>query len=117
MSGTTWRATGLLFENCNCQLVCPGHMSFKQLCTHERCIGTWAVHIEEGRYGDVALDGLNIVIFWNSPQHMIAGGWTLMFLVGDRVGSCRIWAVDACRESFGLTPLRCHVRLRPVGIL
>ena len=51
MSGTAWRLNGTLIENCNCTLVCPGHMSFKQLCTHERCIGAWGVRIEEGRYG------------------------------------------------------------------
>ncbi len=31
MSVTVWRAKGLLFENSNCQLVCPGHMSFRIL--------------------------------------------------------------------------------------
>lgn len=46
--GKKWWAKGLLFENCNCQVVCPGHVSFKQLCTHERCLGHWSIHIEEG---------------------------------------------------------------------
>jgi len=94
MSDTAWRAKGLLFENCNCQLVCPGHMSFKQLCTHERCVGAWAVHIEEGRYGDVALDGLDIAIFWDSPQHMIAGGWTEMFFVGEQADRAQREALE-----------------------
>lgn len=94
MSVMAWRAKGLLFENCNCQVVCPGHMSFRQLCTHERCIGAWAVHIEEGRYGDVALDGRNIVIFWNSPQHMIAGGWTEMFFVGEQADRAQREALE-----------------------
>ncbi|HEY7586717.1 MAG TPA: DUF1326 domain-containing protein [Candidatus Deferrimicrobiaceae bacterium] len=93
-SVTAWRAIGLLFENCNCQLVCPGHISFKQLCTHERCIGAWAIHIEEGRYGDVVLDGLDIVIVWDSPQHMIAGGWTELFLVGEQAGHAQREALE-----------------------
>jgi hypothetical protein len=94
MSGIPWRAKGLLFENCNCTLVCPGHMSFKQLCTHERCIGAWGVRIEEGRYGDVTLDGLDIAIFWNSPQHMIAGGWTTMSFVTDRTDEAQRGAIE-----------------------
>jgi hypothetical protein len=94
MSGTVWRAKGLLFENCNCQVVCPGHMSFRQLCTHERCIGAWAIHIEEGRCGDVALDGLDIVIFWDSPQHMIAGGWTEMFFFGEQADRAQREALE-----------------------
>jgi len=93
-SVTAWRANGLLFENCNCQLVCPGHMSFRQLCTHERCIGAWAIHIEEGRHGDVALDGLDVVIFWDSPQHMIAGGWTELFFVGEQAGQSQREALE-----------------------
>lgn len=93
MSGTSWWVKGQLIENCNCTSVCPGHMSFKQLCTHERCIGAWGVRIEEGRYGEVILDGLDAVIFWDSPQHMIAGGWTVLSLVSDR-------ADEAQRDAF-----------------
>jgi hypothetical protein len=59
-------------------------MSFKQLCTYERCIGHWAVHIEEGRYGEVALDGQNAVILYDTPQHMITGGWTEVFYLDER---------------------------------
>lgn len=84
MAAPTWWARGTLFENCNCQLLCPGHLSFKQLCTHERCLGAWALHVEEGRHGDVSLDGLNSVILWDSPRHMIAGSWTTAFFLDDR---------------------------------
>ena len=38
----TWWARGLIFENCSCTLVCPGHVHFSQPCTHERCVGYWA---------------------------------------------------------------------------
>ncbi len=31
-----WWARGLLFENCSCAVVCPGHFHFSQKCTHER---------------------------------------------------------------------------------
>ncbi len=78
---TPWRARGLLFENCSCQIVCPGHMHFDQLCTHERCIGYWAIRIDEGRYGDVVLDGLCAVIAFDSPQRMISGNWTEVVII------------------------------------
>ena len=75
--GTTpWHARGLLFENCTCQLVCPGHMHFSQACTHDRCIGYWAVRVDEGCYGDVPLAGLRAFVGFDSPQHMIEGNWT-----------------------------------------
>lgn len=78
-----WRANGLLFENCNCQLVCPGHVHFSQFCTHERCIGYWAIRIDEGQFGNVALAGLKAVIAYTSPQHMIDGGWTEVIIIDD----------------------------------
>ena len=79
-----WWIKGLLFENCNCQLLCPAHLSFKQWCTHERCVGHWALHIDEGRYGETVLDNLNVVILYNAPQHMITGGWTEVFYIDQR---------------------------------
>lgn len=83
MNGQNWWAKGLIFENCNCQLVCPGHMHFDQLCTHERCIGYWAIRIDSGQYGDVSLAGLRAVIAFDTPQHMISGGWTEMILIDE----------------------------------
>lgn len=76
-----WHARGLLFENCNCQLVCPGHMHFEQLCTHERCRGYWAIRVDEGAFGDVALAGARALVVFDCPQRMISGGWTEAIIV------------------------------------
>jgi len=81
-----WWAKGLLFENCNCQLLCPAHLSFKQRCEHERCVGHWAIHIRDGRYGGLALDGFNAFIVNDSPQLMISGGWTQAVYIDARAG-------------------------------
>lgn len=78
-----WRATGLLFENCTCQLVCPGHMHFSQACTHERCRGYWAIRVDEGRFGDVVLDGARAVVAFDAPQRMIEGGWTEVVILDE----------------------------------
>ena len=80
-AGVAWHASGLLFENCNCQIVCPGHMHFDQLCTHERCIGYWAVRVDEGRFGDVPLAGLKAVVAFDSPPRMISGDWTEVLII------------------------------------
>lgn len=79
-----WWVKGLMFENCNCQLLCPGHLSFRQRCTHERCTGFWAFHIDEGRQGTVALGGLNAVIVCSVPQVMISGEWTQAIYLDER---------------------------------
>jgi hypothetical protein len=74
---TEWWAKGLLFENCNCQIVCPGHFHFSQLCTHERCIGYWGINFQEGDFGGVSLAGLNAIIIYDTPQHMASGNWII----------------------------------------
>jgi hypothetical protein len=83
MSHPNWWAKGLLFENCTCQLVCPGHIHFGQLCTHERCVGYWAIRIDDGRFGDVPLAGLRAVIAFDGPQHMIEGNWTEVLVIDE----------------------------------
>jgi hypothetical protein len=73
---TPWHASGLLFESCNCTVVCPGHTHFSQNCTHERCAGFWAVRVDEGAWGEVSLAGVRAVVAYESPRRMIDGGWT-----------------------------------------
>ncbi len=79
----SWWAKGLLFENCSCQLVCPGHMRFDQLCTHERCRGYWAFRFDEGEVDGVELSGRRAVVAYDSPQRMADGGWTQILLLDE----------------------------------
>jgi hypothetical protein len=58
-------------------------MHFEQLCTHERCLGYWAIRVDEGRYGDVALDGSRAVVAFDSPQKMASGGWTEVLIIDE----------------------------------
>ena len=80
-TSTSWFARGLIFENCSCTLVCPGHMHFSQLCTHERCKGYWAMRIDEGELGGVALGGTRALVAFDTPQRMIDGGWTQTIII------------------------------------
>lgn len=89
-----WRAKGLIFENCNCQFVCPGHMHFDQLCTHERCVGYWAIRIDEGALGEVPLDGIRAVIAYDSPRHMIEGNWTEVIVIDQSASPSQRRAVE-----------------------
>ena len=81
-----WWARGLLFENCGCQLVCPGHLHFQQLCTHNRCLGYWAIRFDEGEYTGVTLVGMKAVIAYDAPKRMIDGGWTEVIII-DKTAS------------------------------
>jgi hypothetical protein len=80
---SSWRATGLIFENCSCTLICPGHMHFSQNCTHERCKGYWAIRIDAGDFHGVPLGGTRAVIAFDCPQRMIDGGWVETIIIDD----------------------------------
>jgi hypothetical protein len=94
-----WHARGLLFENCNCQLVCPGHMHFSQACTHERCLGYWALRIDEGAYGEVPLCGVKALIAFDSPQHMIEGNWTEVIIIDEAATPAQRDAVETILQG------------------
>lgn len=81
--GEGWWARGLLFENCRCQIVCPGHVHFNQLCTYDPCLGHWTIRIDAGEYDGVSLAGLKAVILFESPQRMIDGGWTQVIIIDE----------------------------------
>jgi hypothetical protein len=55
----TWRAKGDWFDVCRCNVPCP--CSWAEPPDDDFCEGVLVWHIREGRYGDVALDGLNVV--------------------------------------------------------
>ncbi len=78
---TNWWARGLLFENCSCQLVCPGHLHFEQECTYDRCLGYWALRVDEGTFDTVSLDGVKAVVAFNSPKRMLDGGWKQRIII------------------------------------
>jgi len=41
-------------------------------------------HIESGRYGEVALDGLNVFVVLHAPGVMADGGWSVATYVDER---------------------------------
>ena len=56
-----WHAKGEWFDVCRCNVPCP--CSWAQAPDDDYCDGVLVWHIREGRYGDVSLDGLNVVAF------------------------------------------------------
>jgi hypothetical protein len=90
-----WWARGLIFENCSCTLVCPGHMHFSQNCTHERCLGYWALRFDEGAFGDVSLAGVRALITFDCPQRMIDGNWTEALFIDESASRAQRHAVES----------------------
>ncbi|NNM34912.1 MAG: DUF1326 domain-containing protein [Gemmatimonadetes bacterium] len=90
----TWWAEGLLFENCNCTSVCPGHVHFSQACTHEVCHGFWAVRFSGGTVDGQDLAGMTAVLVYESPQVMIEGGWRQVMIISDDASPAQVTALD-----------------------
>lgn len=55
-----WHASGDWFDACKCDVPCP--CSFAQRPTYGECDGVLVWHVRDGRYGDVLLDGLNVLM-------------------------------------------------------
>ena len=89
-----WWAEGLLFENCNCTAVCPGHIHFSQSCTHERCLGYWAIRVEAGELEGVELAGVEAVIVYDAPSVMVEGGWSQRIVVAERASAEQATALE-----------------------
>jgi hypothetical protein len=68
---------------------------FDQLCTEQRCVGYWAIRFAEGEIDGVTLDGVDAVIAYDSPQHMIEGNWTEVLIVDDRAAEAQRAGVEA----------------------
>lgn len=54
-----WWMRGDWFDVCSCDIACP--CEFAQPPTNNRCEGVLAYHVREGVYGDIRLDGLNVL--------------------------------------------------------
>ena len=66
-----WHAKGDWFDVCKCSIPCP--CSFAQAPTFEDCNGVLVWHVREGRYGDVEIDGLNVLALGAFKGNVWAG--------------------------------------------
>lgn len=72
MAGVSkWHVQGDWFDTCNCSVPCP--CTFAQPPTTGECEGILAWHIRKGRYGDVHLDGLNVMALGAFKGNLWAG--------------------------------------------
>jgi hypothetical protein len=66
-----WHVAGDWFDVCRCDIPCP--CEFAQAPTNNYCEGVLAWHIGEGHYGDVRLDGLNLIALESFEGNLWAG--------------------------------------------
>lgn len=77
-----WNLRGHVILACNCDYGCP--CNFNGLPTTGKCEGNWNWHVEDGRYGDVALDGLTVGVAVNWPGAIHEGNGEALVIVDER---------------------------------
>ncbi len=92
-----WRVKGIYFEACNCDSICPCYSAHPP--TYGYCEGNCAWHIAEGKYGDVALDGLNVIMVQRTDGFMRVTPWQCWFYLDDRATDAQF---DALKSIFAL---------------
>jgi hypothetical protein len=70
-----WTLAGDVLENCSCDVVCPGHFTFRNKCTHDYCRAVWAFRIRNGSMDGTDLSDLSAIIVGATPPYMIDGDW------------------------------------------
>ncbi len=78
----TYYLNGHYFESCNCLGVCP--CLLLQPPTEGYCEAFPSWHIEEGRLGDVRLDGLNVAVWLRTPGSLTEGNWRIALYIDER---------------------------------
>ncbi len=77
---------------CNCDYGCP--CNFNGLPTHGNCEGHWTWHVEDGRFGDVSLAGLNFTVTVKWPGAIHEGNGHALILVDDRADDDQRAAIE-----------------------
>ena len=106
----SWKIVGSYFESCNCDVACP--CIFLNPPTSGDCTLLVAWHIEQGRFGQIDLDGLNALLAVYSPAgHMLEVKWKVALYVDERANQdqrdalTQIFSGQAGGHLAGLAPL------------
>ena len=77
-----WSLAGSYFEACNCEVACP--CVFLSAPSHGDCTVLLAWHIEQGRFGETPVDGLNVALAIHAPGHMLQTKWDVALYLDER---------------------------------
>ena len=80
-----WQINGEYFETCSCDYLCPcipSNLAGRP--TEGWCVFAFVQHIDQGRYDNVQLDGLNFVVIGRTPEEMGKGNWTVGVITDER---------------------------------
>jgi hypothetical protein len=85
---TNWSLTGEYFETCSCDVVCPCEISPKGFMQADPdngyCNVVLVFHLNEGKFGDVNLSNLNVIMAARAVGPMAGGNWTVAAYLDER---------------------------------
>jgi len=99
---TNWMMKGQVVISCNCDYGCPCNVNGRP--TSGKCEGGWTWHVEQGSYGDLRLDGLNIGLYANWPAAIHEGNGIATCLVDERADEQQRTALRGLLEGTGGGP-------------
>ena len=94
---TKWFMKGTLLGACSCDWGCP--CSFDAPPTRGFCEGTYVWHIEDGRFGDVPLNGLVWAWVGTSPAAMHLGNVRSLILADEKADPAQRIALATIGEG------------------
>ncbi len=81
----SWKIEGTYFESCNCEVACP--CIFLSDPTDGQCDALVAWHIDKGKFDDVPLDGLNVMLAVHSGGNMAQVKWDAAVYLDERANA------------------------------
>lgn len=96
-TAVTWHLRGTVLVACNCDYGCP--CNFNARPTAGDCEGGWIWHVEDGRYGDVRLDGLNASLMADWPGAIHEGNGAALILIDERANEAQRGALSCLLDG------------------
>ena len=106
MAKESWQLSGDYFETCSCDYLCPClPTNLTGQPTKGHCFFAFAFHVDRGRYGSVALDGLNFAVVGLSPGVMVNGNWSVGLITDERASQEQQQALATIASGQGGGPM------------
>jgi hypothetical protein len=90
MPTPSWTVAGQYYETCSCDFICPclpTQLAGKP--TQRSCTFAMSFRIDQGKFGDVALDGLGFIVVGYTPEEMGKGNWSVGVIVDERASAAQ----------------------------
>lgn len=94
----SWKLKGEMTLSCSCTVFCPCVLSLGEHPPTEGHCQTWAgIRIDEGRFDEVDLSGINVALMIEIPGLMSRGNWTAALYIDEKAS---IYAVKGLTRIF-----------------